>query len=45
LEKNNTSSFVIIKIKNRTPFELSGGEKKKLAFAANVIANQKFYIF
>lgn len=34
--------FDLLKLKDRTPFELSAGERKKLAIAANIIAEQKF---
>lgn len=34
--------FWLLNLKDRTPFELSAGERKKLAIAANVVAKQDF---
>lgn len=34
--------FNLFELKDRTPFELSAGERKKLAIAANIVAEQKF---
>lgn len=34
--------FDLFKLKDRTPFELSAGERRKLAIAANIVAEQEF---
>ena len=36
--------FGLSKLKDRTPFELSAGEKRKLAIAANIVAEQEFIL-
>lgn len=36
--------FDLTKFRNRTPFELSSGERKKLSIAANIVANQEIVL-
>jgi len=40
--KSIMEKFNLLELKDRTPFELSAGERKKLAIAANIVAEQKF---
>jgi len=40
--KRVMKKFDLFKLKDRTPFELSAGERKKLAIAANIVAEQRF---
>lgn len=43
--RNIMEKFDLLRLKDRTPFELSAGERKRLAIAANVVAEQKFIFF